>query len=152
MFQIKSSAIDDLSIDYSRQGEPRKFSGGLRIGAPFLAGIRLEYAIRSAEDFMPIYAVTGDISLTLGYSVSIMTERRVMHSPCYIGIGYNYWRFMFYGTHDIHSIETRFGLRTSYKKQNSLNLMIGGLVIPVAINHYYLFPCVHISMVRISRR
>ncbi|MBC8485288.1 MAG: hypothetical protein H8D45_04525 [Bacteroidetes bacterium] len=139
----------------------KNLCAGYRIGIPFIVGIRCEYALRRNNDMMPIYLLTGDISLTLGYAVSLALERRIGHSPFYTGFGYNFTKVAIFasggdvvvgGVNSIHSILVTIGLRTSYRKENSLNLSLGGLITPQLFPDYPFFPVFHISIVGISKK
>ena len=143
---------DTSEADSVIKGQPVNLCAGYRIGLPFLVGLHFEYTLMRDDDMMPIYLLTGDISLTLGYAASLALERRIAHSPFYLGCGYNYMRYMFYGKYDIHSLLSIFSLRTSYKKENSFNLSLGALITPKSLSDIYLIPMLHISMVGISNK
>lgn len=156
VFSISGADSNFSELDSSQN---RKiFYPGIRTGFPYFFGFRYEWILKRDADFMPVYLLTGDISATLGFGISLAAERRVGTSQYYVGCGYAFTVIIIPasgsasvdvaigGAFGLHSALITIGKRTSYQKEKIFNYSVGVLVTPLSSDHFILFPLLTISV------
>jgi hypothetical protein len=156
MFSVQGA---DSNFSELGSSQNRKvFYPGIRTGIPYFFGFRYEWILKRDADFMPVYILTGDISATLGFGVSLGMERRLGSSQYFVGFGYTSTVVIIPasgsagadvalgGALGLHSAFVTIGKRTSYQKEKVFNYSIGVLVTPLSFDHFIVFPLLTISI------
>jgi len=144
---LSMHGLDSNFSELDSSKNRKVFYPGMRTGIPYFFGFRYEWILKRDADLMPVYLLTGDISATLGYGISLALERRIGHTSFYAGCGYNFTQILIpWSAIGLHSMLLTIGQRSSYQKQKVFNYSIGVLMTPLSFDHYFVFPLLSISV------
>jgi len=137
--------------------KPRILHIGVSAGFPYIFGLKFESILNRCEDKMPSLLITSDLGMTLGWYGSLILEKRLGHSPFYLGGGYNFTLITFgYGGGEVagiakepvHSLLLAISARSSYQKHVSIGASLGLLFNPSISDWLPVLPALKLSLIR----